>query len=80
MSRLLLLEPPKQLGPVNRLILVRQDLQPHPIASQAVNANDNVICWGITGHGDALPFASIKSEWHCFAFLLASYRFWFSRR
>jgi hypothetical protein len=43
MSRLLLLEPPKQLGPVNRLILVRQDLQPHPIASDAVDNDHNVI-------------------------------------
>jgi hypothetical protein len=60
---------------------VSSDLYPHAIASDAVNSNDNVICLGITGHGDGLAFASIKSEWHpCFAFRVASYRFWFVRR
>jgi hypothetical protein len=54
---------------------VSSDLYPHAIASDGMHSNDNVICLGITGHGDGLAFASIKSEWHCFAFLLASYRF-----
>jgi hypothetical protein len=52
MSRLLLLEPSKQLGPVNRLIVVRHDLQSHAVASKAVDKNDNVIGWVITGNGD----------------------------
>jgi hypothetical protein len=79
--RLLLLEPSKQLGPVNRLIVVRHDLQSHAVASYGMNENDNVICWGITGDGDGLAFSSIEPEWHpCFAFRVASYRFWFSRR
>jgi hypothetical protein len=83
MTRLLLLEPSKQLGPVNRLIVVRHDLQSHAVASDAVDNDHNVICWGITGNGDALAFSSIKPEWHAccsFAFRVSSYRFWFSRR
>jgi hypothetical protein len=53
-----------KLGSINCLIVVRHDLQSHAVASKAVDKNDNVICWVITGNGDGLAFASIKSEWH----------------
>jgi hypothetical protein len=55
---------------------VSSDLYPHAIASDAVDANDNVICFGITGDGDGLAFASIKPERHScsFAFLVAFHR------
>jgi hypothetical protein len=82
MIRLLVLDLVEQLGPENVLLNVSRDFEPYAIASDAVHANDNVICLGITGHGDGLTFASIKSQWHSrsFTFLLASYRFWFARR
>jgi hypothetical protein len=73
---LLCFEPSKQLGPVDRLIVVRHDLKPHPIASQGMHSDHNVICWTITGEGDGLTFSPVESEWHAcsLAFRLSSYR------
>jgi hypothetical protein len=82
MIRLPVLDLVEQLGPKNVLLNVSRDFKPYAIASDAVHANDNVICLCITGHGDGLAFASIKPECHsfAFAFFVWSYCFCFARR
>jgi len=80
MIRLLVLDLVEQLGPENVLLNVSRDFKSHAIASDTVHANDNVICLGITGHGDGLAFSSIEPEWHSFAFRFPSYFFCCARR